>query len=90
MGRGWKGRKCWAVMSVARSVGGTDASRFKMSIWTHVRLESMTNLPSCAESAGCRLWRVARPLLILSNVIEAMERKIDQVDSRIGWYWSCS
>lgn len=26
MGRGWKGRACWAVIRVARSVGGTEFS----------------------------------------------------------------
>lgn len=26
MGSGWNGRACWAVMSVARSVGGTEFS----------------------------------------------------------------
>jgi hypothetical protein len=26
MGRGWKGRKCWAVIKVANNVGGTLCS----------------------------------------------------------------
>ena len=40
MGSGWKGRACWAVMSVARSVGGTEFSE-KKSDYGHGKMVVM-------------------------------------------------
>lgn len=31
IGRGWKGRRCWAAIRVARRVGGKDEPRYGVS-----------------------------------------------------------
>lgn len=36
MGKGWKGRACWAVMRVARRVGGTEFSGGGLVGWDWV------------------------------------------------------
>ena len=62
MGSLWKGRKCWAVMRVARAVGGTEDScgfwvswRCLVGVWMidvppHVR--RVVRMPSLASVAG--------------------------------------
>lgn len=48
MGRPWKGRKCCAVMRVARSVGGTE---FSAAI---VNIEAREGCMVAQEMCGCR------------------------------------
>lgn len=49
MGSGWKGRACWAVIKVARRVGGTEFSG-DCEYQVHVRVKyGLTYLPNCGE-----------------------------------------
>jgi hypothetical protein len=58
IGRGWKGRRCWAATRVAVSVGAMEFSKASVSNWRYVETGKGWRTAPCCGVAIERLFRL--------------------------------